>query len=82
MYRARREVLTPSGQSSPFFLVHPDLAATPGQFGGNGGYGTSWSADPTEDMVGILMTQRALTSPILPNVVFDFWASAYQAIDD
>ena len=59
-----------------------DLAATPGQFGGNGGYGTSWSVDPTEDMVGMLMTQRALTSPILPNVVFDFWASAYQAIDD
>jgi hypothetical protein len=33
-------------------------------------------------MVGILMTQRAFTSPILTDVVLDFWTSACQAIDD
>jgi CubicO group peptidase (beta-lactamase class C family) len=58
------------------------LAATPGQYGWNGGYGTSWSTDPAEEMVGIVMTQRAFTSPIAPDVVLDFWTSAYQAIDD
>ena len=49
---------------------------------GDGGLGTSWRSDPTEDMVGILMTQRAWTSPNPPDVCLDFWTSVYQAIDD
>ena len=36
----------------------------------------------SEDMVAILMTQRAWTSPSPPDVCLDFWTSAYQAIDD
>jgi hypothetical protein len=47
---------------------------------GYGGLGTSRRSDPTEDMVGILMTQRAWTSPNPPDVCLDFWTSAYQAI--
>jgi CubicO group peptidase (beta-lactamase class C family) len=58
------------------------ISATPGQYGWNGGFGTSWSSDPAEEMVGIIMTQRAFTSPIPPDVILDFWTSAYQAIDD
>jgi len=59
------------------------LVAEPvGTFGWDGGLGTSWRADPTEDMVGILMTQRAWTSPTPPDVCLDFWTSLYQAIDD
>ena len=38
--------------------------------------------DPQEEMVTILMTQRAWTSPSPPDVCRDFWTSAYQAIDD
>ncbi len=59
-----------------------DLAATPGRFGWNGGVGTSGYADPNEDMIGILMTQRLMDSPDPPRVFRDFWTSAYQAIDD
>jgi CubicO group peptidase (beta-lactamase class C family) len=59
-----------------------DLSAVPGRFGWTGGYGTSGYSDPTEDMVGILMTQRLMTSPSPPGVSLDFWTSAYQAIDD
>ncbi len=59
-----------------------DLAAVPGRFGWDGGLGTSWYADPEEDMIGILMTQRAWTSPTPPGVCRDFWTLAYQAIDD
>ena len=59
-----------------------DVAAVPGRFGWDGGLGTSWYADPREDLVTILMTQRAWTSPRPPNVCLDFWTSAYQAIDD
>ena len=58
-----------------------DLAAVPGRFGWDGGYGTSWASDPAEDMVAILMTQRAVF-PLLSPIYLDFWTSAYQAIDD
>jgi len=51
-------------------------------FGWDGGYGTSWYADPREDITGILMTQRVWDSPVAPAVNRDFWTSAYQAIDD
>jgi CubicO group peptidase (beta-lactamase class C family) len=53
-----------------------------GQFGWDGGLGTSWASDPSEDLVGILLTQQAWTSPTPPDVCVDFWTSAYQAIDD
>jgi CubicO group peptidase (beta-lactamase class C family) len=58
-----------------------DLAAVPGRFGWDGGYGTSWYSDPREDMLGILMTQR-LTYPEPSGIDLDFWTSAYQSIDD
>jgi CubicO group peptidase (beta-lactamase class C family) len=59
-----------------------DIAAVPGRYGWDGGMGTSWYSDPREEMVTILMTQRAWTSPSPPDVCLDFWTSAYQAIDD
>jgi CubicO group peptidase (beta-lactamase class C family) len=58
-----------------------DLSAVPGRFGWDGGLGTSWYADPTEEMVAILMTQR-LAGPGSPRIDLDFWTSVYQAIDD
>jgi CubicO group peptidase (beta-lactamase class C family) len=59
-----------------------DVATVPGRFGWDGGLGTSWYSDPREEMVTILMTQCAWTSPSPPDVCLDFWTSAYQAIDD
>ena len=59
-----------------------DGATVPGQYGWDGGLGTSWRSDPKEEMVGILMTQRAWESPTPPPVTVDFWTSAYGAIDD
>ncbi len=58
------------------------VAETPGQFGWDGGLGTGWTSDPAEDMVVILLTQTAWTSPSPPPVLHDFRTSAYQAIDD
>jgi CubicO group peptidase (beta-lactamase class C family) len=58
-----------------------DVTASPGRYGWDGGYGTSWSSDPREDLVGILMTQRA-GFPLFSRVYLDFWTSVYQAIDD
>jgi CubicO group peptidase (beta-lactamase class C family) len=59
-----------------------DLAAVPGRFGWDGGYGTSAYSDPKEDMVAILMTERVWGSPKAPDTYLDFWTSAYQAIDN
>jgi CubicO group peptidase (beta-lactamase class C family) len=53
-----------------------------GQYGWDGGLGTAWRVDPSEDMITMLMTQKALTSPAPPNVFRDFWTAAYAAIDD
>ncbi len=58
------------------------VGETVGTFGWDGGLGTSWHSDPSEDMVTILMTQRAWRSASPPEVCLDFWTSAYQAIDD
>ena len=57
-----------------------NIAAVPGRYGWDGGLGTSWYSDPREDMVIILMTQKAWAPPSAPNV--DFFTLAYQAIDD
>jgi len=57
-----------------------DIWAVPGKYGWDGGLGTSWYSEPKEEMVTILMTQSAWTSPKPPNVYF--WTLAYQAIDD
>jgi CubicO group peptidase (beta-lactamase class C family) len=62
------------------FTKRDELWAVPGRYGWDGGLGTSWYSDPHEDMITILMTQRALTSPRPINV--DFWTLACQAIDD
>jgi len=43
---------------------------------------TSWTSDPLEEMVVILMTTTMWTSPTPPPVFLDFRTSAYQAIDD
>lgn len=59
-----------------------EIAGYVGKFGWDGGLGTSWYSDPQEDMVTILMTQRAWTSASPPPVCLDFWTAAYQAIDD
>ena len=59
-----------------------DIASVPGRYGWEGGLGTSWHADPTEDMTTILMTQLSWSSPLANNVCHDFWTLTYQAIDD
>jgi len=59
-----------------------DGSAVPGRFGWEGGLGTSWASDPTEELVGILMTQMSWSTPSGPRIWNDFWISAYAAIYD
>lgn len=59
-----------------------DIAATPGSFGWDGAFGTSWQVDPKEGLVLVLMTQRRPDVLDIPALTRDFWTSAYQLIDD
>jgi CubicO group peptidase (beta-lactamase class C family) len=59
-----------------------DLATRPGRFGWSGGLGTTAYTDPAEELIGVLLTQRAMSSPRQPRVFQDFWTTAYAAIDD
>lgn len=53
-----------------------------GTYGWIGGLGTTWHNDPAEDLVMILLTQQALTSPAPPRIFRDFWTTTYAAIED
>jgi CubicO group peptidase (beta-lactamase class C family) len=58
------------------------IADSPGSFGWDGAFGTSWFVDPSEQLVGVLMIQRRPDVLNIPNLTRDFWTSAYQLIDD
>jgi CubicO group peptidase (beta-lactamase class C family) len=57
-------------------------AAPVGQYGWDGGLGSIWRNDPSQEMVTILMTNAAWTSPRPPPVALDFLSGAYAAITD
>jgi CubicO group peptidase (beta-lactamase class C family) len=59
-----------------------ELGRPVGQFGWDGGLGTSWAVDPVRGVAGVLLTQRLWTSPVAPPVCRDFWVSAYQALEE
>ncbi|MGH8217799.1 MAG: serine hydrolase domain-containing protein [Steroidobacteraceae bacterium] len=64
-------------------LVTRRVSATiaPGQFGWDGAFGTHWCSDLAEDMVSVLMVQRA--PALAPSTLHgDFDMLAYQAIED
>jgi CubicO group peptidase (beta-lactamase class C family) len=67
------------GLGMSVFTRRTELSANPGRFGWDGGYGTSWHADPGEELTAILLTQVLAFSGDLNQ---DFWTSVYQAIDD
>ncbi len=56
--------------------------ASIGQFGWDGGTGTSAYADPENDLTGILLTQVGMSVPNAAWALHDFWTTTYQAIDD
>ncbi|MBB4919826.1 serine hydrolase domain-containing protein [Streptosporangium saharense] len=53
-----------------------------GQFGWDGGTGTTTYADPDNQVVGILLTQVGMSRPDSARLIHDFWTTLYQAIDD
>lgn len=55
--------------------------ANTGQFGWDGGLGTSVQMDPVEDLTLILLTQTAMDTMDSPRLVRDFHTMAYRALD-
>jgi CubicO group peptidase (beta-lactamase class C family) len=53
-----------------------------GQFGWDGGAGTSTYADPVNQVVGILLTQVGATVPSSIQLMNDFWTTVYQSLED
>lgn len=62
--------------------THRSDYAPIGQFGWNGGTGTSAYADPANRITGILLTQTGMSTPDSARLIHDFWTTLYQAIDD
>ncbi|MDQ0226846.1 serine hydrolase domain-containing protein [Metabacillus niabensis] len=56
--------------------------ASIGQFGWDGGTGTSVYADPDKQLIGILLTQVGMSTPDSARLIHDFWTTVYQAIED
>ncbi|TDU89621.1 CubicO group peptidase (beta-lactamase class C family) [Kribbella voronezhensis] len=52
-----------------------------GQFGWDGGSGTTTYADPENQLTGILLTQVGMSVPDPAHLIHDFWTTLYQAID-
>jgi CubicO group peptidase (beta-lactamase class C family) len=83
-----------SGAFAPYFVNHgwglgmsvvtrrAGFGEPAGRFGWNGGLGSVWYADPSEDLDMILMTGCAKFVFVPPDIYRDFWTLAYQAIDD
>jgi len=53
-----------------------------GAYGWDGGLGTTFRNDPKEGLTCILLTQRAMRSPVPEAIYTDIWALTYQALDD
>ncbi|MEV6822247.1 serine hydrolase domain-containing protein [Nocardiopsis dassonvillei] len=53
-----------------------------GQFGWDGGAGTSAYADPENRLTGIVLTQVGMSVSDSARLIHDFWTTLYQAIDD
>lgn len=62
-------------------ITRNELASI-GAYGWDGGLGTSWRNDPQEELIAVMLTQAAFTSPSPPEMLVDFWTCAYAALED
>jgi len=64
-------------------VTRRDSPSSPiGQYGWDGGLGTVWRNDPSEQLSAVLLTNAAWVSPRLPAVALDFLTGVYAAISD
>jgi len=56
-----------------------DVASSPGRFGWDGGYGTSWANDTNTGLIGLMFTQ-SVAYYVGSNQFHDFWSGAFASI--
>lgn len=56
-------------------------ADVPGRFGWDGGLGSTWYADPTNDITAVMLMPRMLDAPEAWGVLADFWNAVYASLD-
>ncbi|WP_199231096.1 serine hydrolase domain-containing protein [Falsiroseomonas bella] len=62
-------------------VTHRDgPAGSPGRFGWDGGFGTSFWCDPAEELIGVLLTQRMWDAGWM-TLYEAFWNGVYAALD-
>lgn len=61
-------------------IVNNPEPGGPRGFGWTGGYGTTSYWDPQSGVIGVLLTQRMMTSPSPPAAFIDFWRAAYSTL--
>jgi CubicO group peptidase (beta-lactamase class C family) len=52
-----------------------------GRFGWDGGLGSTWYADPANDITAVMMMPRMLDAPESWGVLADFWNAVYASLD-
>ena len=81
--RVGEEVFFPPYASWGLGLAVPargtEASAPPCGYGWDGGTGTAWRTNAHHGVTGILLTQRAMTSPEPPRVFDDFWSGVNAA---
>ncbi|MFD8985029.1 serine hydrolase domain-containing protein [Streptomyces sp. NPDC059564] len=87
MYRNIAHVAAGQGQHGGWGFgmavrTHRGDYAPTGQFGWDGGTGTTAYADPDNQLTGILLTQVGMSTPDSARLIHDFWTTLYQATDD
>ena len=61
-------------------VTEPDsISPTPGRYGWDGGFGTHWFNDPAQDLVAMIMTQRAIDETFPASM---FQKAVYEAIEN
>lgn len=59
------------------------LAPPIGGYGWAGGMGSLWTNDPTNELLGVILTSDAFAGPFPPPAVIqDFWTGAYSSLDN
>jgi len=81
--RVGAEVFLPAHASWGLGMEVPargsEASPLPCGYGWDGGSGTAWRTNAHHGVTGILLTQRAMTSPEPPRVYADFWAGVNAA---